>query len=199
MIITLVNLQKEPISINGLKLLLGSYETKTVATDGDVKKSTAEELKALQTRGLLSYSTTEDDDVPDEFEDTQLSMLHSLIKVKMLDAPNVTGGGTTVTVGFSLTNINDVTLGLAALVELAVFDDADLSVPSVSATLDTASKGTIIAGAATAALKVKTDTNGEFACTLTDLVDHTVYLACSTTFGSPSIICLSKDSVTFSA
>jgi hypothetical protein len=199
MIITLVNLGKDPVSINGLQLLLGAYETKSVATDGDVKKSTAAELKALHDNGRINYSTAEDTSIPDDFEDAQIAMLHSVVKVQMIDAPNVTGGGTTVTVGFNLTNINDIALGLGALVEMAVFQDIDLSIPAVNATLDTASKGTIVAGAASAALKVKTNSSGEFACTLTDLVDETVYLACSPTFGGPALICLSKDSVTFSA
>ena len=199
MIITVTNLQKETISINGLKISLGAYQTQTISTDGDVKKSTAKELEDLKNRGLITYSTTEDDDVPDEFEDTQLAMLHSLIKARMIDAPNVTGGGTTVTVGFQLTNINDVPVKLQVPVEFAAFDEQYGVVPAASAVLSVPTKGTILDGSGTAALKVLTNASGEFACTLTDLVDETVWLGCSQSFMSPAIICLSKDSVAFSA
>ena len=199
MIITIVNLGKDSVSIDGLKLTLGAYEHKTVTTDGDVKKSTAEELDAYKKNGRISYSTAEDTSIPDEFEDAQIAMLNSLIKVRMIDAPDVSGGGTTQVVGFSITNMNDIPFAMPVLVELAVFDDSDVSNFALNASLDTATKGTILGGAGTAALKVKTDANGEFECTLSDLVDETVYLACSPTFGSPSLICLSKDSVTFSA
>jgi len=199
MIITLTNLTKDIVSITGLSISLGSYETKTISTEGDVKKAAAKELESLKARGLVTYSISEDTDMPDDFEDVVLGMMHTVLKVKLIDAPNVTGGGITQTVGFSITNINDIPIKLSCLVEFAVFDDADLSVPAVTATLDTAGKGTIIAGFGTAALKVKTDVNGEFTCTLTDTADETVYLACSCTFGSPSLVCLSKDSVAFSA
>jgi len=199
MIITVTNLQKDNISISGIQMSLGSYETKTVSTDGDVKKAVANELKAFKDRGLINYSTAEDTSIPDDFEDTQIAMLHSVVKTKLIDAPNVTAGGTTVAVGFSLTNINDIAMPLQVPVEFAVFDEQYGVTPAVNATLNTATKGTILAGAGTAALKILTDVNGEFACTLTDLVDETVWLGCSQSFMSPAIICLSKDSVTFSA
>ena len=199
MIITLTNLQKDNVTISGLQVSLGAYETKTVSTDGDVKKSTAEELLAFKNAGLISYSTSEDTSIPDDFEDTQIAMLHSVMKVKLIDAPNVIGGGTTVTVGFSLTNINDIPVKLQVPVEFAVFDDQYGVIPAVNAVLSTATKGTILAGDGTAALKILTDANGEFACTLTDLVDEMVWLGCDQSFMSPALVCLSKDSVTFSA
>ena len=199
MLITVSNLQKEQLSINGLKVKLGGYEVKSVVVDGDVSKSTAQELKSFVDKGYLSYVVTEDADVPDDFEDVVLAMLHTLLKMKLLDAANVTGGGTTRTVGFILTDINDVPIKVSQVLQFAAFDDTDLTDPATNATLDTATKGTIIGGAGTPALKVKTDSNGEFACTLTDGMDETVYLGCAASFGSPSLICLSKDSITFSA
>jgi hypothetical protein len=50
--------------------------------------------------------------------------------------------------------------------ECAVFDDADGAVLSATSTLATASRGTILAGEGTAAMKVKTDAQGVFECTL---------------------------------
>ena len=199
MIITIINLGKDSVSINGLKLTLGAYEHKTITTDGDVKKSTAEEMDAYKKNGVISYSTAEDTSIPDEFEDTQIAMLNSLVKVRMIDAPNVSGGGTTQVVGFALTNINDIPIKLSTYVELNLWQDVDLSILATSASLTTASKGTIIAtNLSGTALKVKTDANGEFECVLTDLIDETVYLACDQTSGGPALITTSKDSVTFS-
>jgi len=199
MIITITNLGKENLSINGLKLSLGAYETQTVSVDGDLKKSAAQELQQIKDRGYISYFTTEDTSIPDEFEDTQLSMLHSVLKAQLIDAPNVGTGGTTVTVGFRLVNINDIPVKMQTTLEFAVFQDQWGTTPASVAILDTATNGTILAGAATAALKVLTDVSGEFTCTLTDTIDETVWLGCSQSFMSPVIICLSKDSVTFSA
>jgi hypothetical protein len=153
----------------------------------------------LKTKGYINYSVSEDTSIPDDFEDVVLAMLHTILKVKLIDAANVTGGGTTQTVGFSLTDINDVPIKLQTPVEFAVFNEQWGVTPATSAVLGTAVKGTILGGDGTAALKVLTDANGEFTCTLTDVVDETVWVGCSQSFMSPSLICLSKDSITFSA
>ena len=116
----------------------------------------------------------------------------------MDDAPDVTGGGTTVAVGFQLKDGNQ-NAAVARLVEFAVFDDVDLGTPATNATLDTPTAGTIVSGAGSAALKVKTDASGKFTCTLTNNVDEQVSLSTSPTFGSPILDCIEIDSVTFSA
>jgi hypothetical protein len=124
---------------------------------------------------------------------------NQIIVVDMIDAPNVTGGGTTVEVGFQLRGSGGDKHEVEELVQFAVFDDENFSVPAVNADLDTASAGTIIAGGGSAALKVKTDATGLFKCTLTDTVDETVYLACDAAFGGPMVDCRDIDDVTFSA
>jgi len=114
--------------------------------------------------------------------------------VAMLDAPNVGGGGTTVTVGFQILGVTT-----PMLAEFAVFDDANYSIPATNATLNTAAVGTIVAGAGGPALKVLTDASGAFRVTLTDLADETVFLACFETPGGPVLVGSKTDSVTFSA
>ncbi len=121
------------------------------------------------------------------------------IVVKMDDAPDVTGGGTTTSVGFQLRDAASRNLALQTVLEFGVFDDAVLATPAAAATLDTAAQGTIVGGAGTAALKVQTDANGRFSCTLTDAADETVWLGCSPSFGSPIVDCKDIDAVTFSA
>jgi hypothetical protein len=122
-----------------------------------------------------------------------------ILNVEMDDAADVTGGGTTRAVGFQVTDFAGNPIDYAVSLELAVFDDVNLTVPATSATLATATQGTILAGSATAALKVRTDTAGRFLCTLTNLFDTTVYLGASPSFGSPLMDCREIDSVTFSA
>ena len=117
----------------------------------------------------------------------------------MLGAGDVGSGGTTQEVGFQIKDTDGNNVALEVVLEFAAFDDVDLSVPAVSATLGTVIDGTIIAGEPSAALKVKTDATGLFKCTLTDIVDETVTLGCSMTFGSIVVDCQDTDSVTFSA
>lgn len=118
---------------------------------------------------------------------------------EMNDAADVGGGGTTQTVGFQMKDSAGSDVAGQKMMEFAVFDDVGLSVPSAAATLGTVADGTIIAGEGSAALKVQTDANGLFQCTLTNPADTTVYVACSPTFGSPALDCTRIDSVTFSA
>lgn len=122
-----------------------------------------------------------------------------ILNVKMADNPDVGGGGTTGSVEFQITDFAGDNIDGEKILELAVFDDIGLATPAANATLDTAANGTILGGAGTAALKVQTDATGKFKCTLTDLIDETVYLGCSPSFGSPLIDCREIDSVTFSA
>ena len=116
-----------------------------------------------------------------------------------VDSADVTasGGATTATVGFKL-SVGGAAVTEDAVIEFAVFDEEELVTPNGNATLDTATVGTILDGAGTNALKVKTD-SGQFKCTLTNLVDETVYLGCSMSFGSPILDCREVIKVTFSA
>ena len=119
-------------------------------------------------------------------------------RAAVLAAGDVSGGGTTQEVGFQIKDTDGNDVALEVVLEFAVFDDINFSIPAVSAILGTVVNGTIIAGEGTAALKVKTDATGLFKCTLTDVVDETVYCGCSMTFGSVVVSCFDIDSVTFS-
>ena len=124
-----------------------------------------------------------------------------ILVVHMMDSPNVSGGGTTQTVGFQIKKQNGDPLAIPVLVEFAIFEDAYFSVPAHGAILSDASVGTIIAGSRELtgeALKVVTDSTGTFRCILTDILDETIYLTCFSTPGGPALDCRSIDSVTFS-
>jgi len=90
--------------------------------------------------------------------------------------------------------------------EFAVFQDADGAGFATNATLDTASKGTILNPPANpppiADLKVKSAIDGGqsvFECKLYDLVDETVYITAFTTATGHKINCLGSLAVTFSS
>lgn len=121
-----------------------------------------------------------------------------LLAVKWDVSADVTGGGTTRAVGFQVIDDQGAPFLGAVLVEVAAFSDAGMTQPSLNATLNTATAGVISAGGGTAALKVVTSTEGRFSCTLTDLMDETIYLSCSSTFGGPVLDCREFDTVAFS-
>lgn len=114
------------------------------------------------------------------------------------DAPDVGGGGTVATVGLGIVDADSAPVAGQLVLQFAVFDDEFLTAPASNATLDNATKGTILDGAAGAALMILTDANGEFECSLFDTADETVWIGCASGFGSPAISCEEKDSVTFS-
>jgi hypothetical protein len=137
-------------------------------------------------------------DVEEAFQKVETDVIASGFVSAIVDAADVTGGGTTQTVGLQLKDASGNPVAQEITLEFAVFNDAELSIPAINAILSTATSGVIVAGDGTAALKIKTDAMGLFECTLTDAVDETVYLGCSMTFGSPMVDCQSNDSVTFS-
>jgi hypothetical protein len=125
--------------------------------------------------------------------------LKEILNVKMDDSVDATAGATTTSVGFQITDfVGDPIAGVVVL-NMGAFDDADLSIAAVNATLDTASQGTILGGAGTAGIKIKTDANGRFACVMTNAVDETVFTGCSPSFASPLLDCREVDSTTYSA
>jgi hypothetical protein len=89
---------------------------------------------------------------------------------------DVGGGGTTAVTGFQLVDQAGNKIERAVPVGFGVYDDADGVTPATNATLNTATVGSILAGAGTAELTVKTSATGKFTCTLTNAVDETVYL-----------------------
>ena len=87
------------------------------------------------------------------------------------------GGATTSAgEGFDLETEAGAAANVAPQMYMGAFDDADCTIPAENATLDTASTGTIDSGGGTNLLKVTPDATGEFACTLTDAEDETVYM-----------------------
>jgi len=123
-----------------------------------------------------------------------------LFNVVMLDAADVGAGGTTAPVGFDITDWKGSSIAEAIVLLFGVFDDSDLQGAASNATLDTATAGSILSGAGTAALVVKTDATGSFRCTLTNAADEEVFLGTGRdSYGDRLIDHRSRDSVEFSA
>jgi hypothetical protein len=129
------------------------------------------------------------------------TLLHLISRGFLLSAITVadaTGGASTTVVDLTLFGPDGQAAG-SVLFEMAAFDDAGVSTPATNATLGTASIGSIVSGAGTAAIKGQTDAFGLFRCVLTNAVDETNWLATSATFGGPAIDGAAIADVTFSA
>ena len=124
--------------------------------------------------------------------------LREILNVEMIDAEDVTGGGTTQTVGFQVTDFAGTPIAGEYVLEMGAFDDLWCGTPSAVGTLDSATKGTIIADAGTSTIKLRTDANGAFECELTGVTGVDLFLACSASFRSSVLDCRQIDSVTFS-
>ncbi len=123
-----------------------------------------------------------------------------LYNVEMIDAPDVPGGGTTSAMGFNITDWRGNPVTEALVVKLGAFDDADLQTAAVNATINTATAGSILSGAGTNALVVKTSATGQFRATLTDAADEVVYLSTGRdAYGDRLIDHRARDTVEFSA
>ena len=147
---------------------------------------------------LVSQFAGSDVRVFGEIEDEDLPPINA----EMANPGDGTSGADTVAgVGFSFKNaIDGQDVASVQKMYLGVFDDADGKVPATNATLDTASKGSILSGAGTHIIEVRTDSNGEFACTVTDSEDETVYIRCWPHAETSRMVdCSGSDSVTFSA
>ncbi len=130
-----------------------------------------------------------------ELLDTLDGALDLMFVVKMDGAADVTGGGTTQTVGFQLQDVNREDVAAIRKVEFVALKSG---VPA-NATLASESAGDILGGGGTAALRVETDANGKFTCILTNPDDDTVELTCGPSLGSPLLHCTEVDLVAFSA
>lgn len=149
------------------------------------------ELAALRDDGILDLVFERDAEASDIGAAVLLAVL--------MDSPDQPDAGDDdLSVGFQVIDQSGASVLKSSVLEFAVFDDEDFTIPSVNAVLQTATEGTIVAGEGTAALKIRTSGDGKFTCTLTDSQDETVYLACMSTFGGPLIDCQDFDSVTFS-
>lgn len=198
MLISITNLTGQRVSVDSLRATISPFSTRTVKELGlkDLDSKVEGELKALAAANHISYSIKEDPNVDDQFEKAVLGMLGNMYHVDMLDAPDTTG--TTAQVGFKLLSAGYGNIVGQKLVEISVYDDPEITALSSVATLNTAAKGTIVAGAGTAALKVLTNENGEFECTLTNLTPGSVYVTCSAAAGGPALDCTEIDAVVFS-
>ena len=84
------------------------------------------------------------------------------------------------------------------ILQLGAFDNVDAAgVGAATATLATATKGTILWGSGTSVILVKTNATGEFECQLTNPADETNYLTTAMSFKSPALDSRSMSDVTF--
>ncbi len=119
--------------------------------------------------------------------------------VEWVATPDATGGATTSAIELRIVDQFGVPIDDAIELVLGAFDDAYCATVAANATMDTATKGTVQSGAASNALYILTDGNGEFACTLTDATDEQVYLAGGGATGKGIIDGLDVGDVTYSA
>lgn len=125
-----------------------------------------------------------------------------LVIVDMLDAPDVPGGGTQALVGFGLEDTAGNPVEQQLLVELHAYCDVGCTeVPRdpTEVWFSDATIGQIIDGEGTSWIKVITDLNGEFACTLNCVPRETIVVASNSTPGGPILDCSERDQITFLA
>jgi hypothetical protein len=121
-------------------------------------------------------------------------------KVDVDATADVGGGGTTAVTGFQLKDQFGNDVARVVKVGFGVYDDTDGVTPGTNATLDTATAGSILSGAASNELEVLTDATGKFTCTLTNTTDEEVFLmGAQPVVGAPPLECEDRESVTFSA
>jgi len=110
-------------------------------------------------------------------------------------------GGTTQTFTLKLRTNPGEEAKVQETLGLIVTDDADGGTPLNGYTVGTATKGTIVAGADSNDLVIKTDANGEFAATLTQgsAGAASVYLKVKPVAGSPALDASGYQKVSFPA
>ncbi len=174
--------QANAASVRAIEILLGQNPMENVG-DASVKAT----LERLDTGGALFIGA---------------------LGIVTPSFPDATGGATT-----SAGTVSVVALDATAI-ERPVVMRLDLSDtefegpgdPATNATMDTATVGSIMAGAGTNSLVIKTNGTGNFAATITNAVDETIYISARTTdggtdaVGSGIVVFLAfVDSATFSA
>ena len=134
-------------------------------------------------------------------------LLLSLADV-VITFPDATGGGTTSAGTVQVNDVNGAAVARAVVLRLDVSDTqfAGPGDPAGTAAMDTATTGSILAGAASASLVIKTDATGAFAATLTNAVDEEVHISARTADGGVDALgagilvrAVVPDSVTYSA
>jgi hypothetical protein len=130
----------------------------------------------------------------DQFEKSAISqivgsgLLGQIMSVHLASAPAVAG---VMPVRAMLHDEEqDPSIKTAELLALSVFDDADLTIPSVDVALSTPIEGTLLLGAGTGLVVVRTSNTGVFACSATcPTPGVTRYLASDRTTGSGILDC----------
>jgi hypothetical protein len=90
--------------------------------------------------------------------------------------PNATGGGTTSAGTVQVNDLDGSAIGRAVYLKLHATDTQYRPLAgAANCTLDTATTGSIVVGAASDGLVILTDATGAFACTATNAADETVY------------------------
>lgn len=123
-------------------------------------------------------------------------VVDEIYNVQMDDNDDVVG--TEAEVAFQVTNYAHEPINFEMVLQLAVFADIDLVVPSPNAVLSDATIGSILYGEGTAAMKVKTNATGRFVCKVTNFAKETVFVGCDRTFKTPVLDGREFDSITFS-
>lgn len=122
-----------------------------------------------------------------------------ILAVAKTPADPAGGVDTLAGVGFDLKTLDGNAVAYQPTMYLGVFSDAACTTPSTTATLDTATAGTIVSGGGTNLLEVTPSATGEFACSVDDTADEAVYLK-AWVAGSRRIVDTSdQHTVTFTA
>ena len=124
--------------------------------------------------------------------------LGETVNVEFLDTADPAQGVDTITVGIKLKDVLLEQLKEEKKLALAVWEDEDQGVLSSTGFLHTATKGTIVSTESTNAIRIKTDANGEFECSLTNTAATAVYVTACSGHASPQMDCQEYDEVVFS-
>ena len=125
----------------------------------------------------------------------RIATVPNAIKINILDPTNIDTYNKNVRIQLSDTQNNPVQISV--VIEVAIFEDELLSNLSQLAKLSESSEGIIISGENLSAINIKTDNFGKFTCKLNHLLQGSVYMGCSTTYGSLAIDCTNKKQIIF--
>ena len=121
------------------------------------------------------------------------------IVCEMKNPGDASGVATLAGVGFDLLTEAGAAANVNPTMLLGVFDDEGCQTPAVNADLDTATTGAIDSGGGTNLVEVTPDATGEFACSVNNTEDETVYLKAWPKESDYIVDSSSLDSVEFTA
>lgn len=112
--------------------------------------------------------------------------------------PDVVVSPTEKRIGFAIPSDDDKNVMLPnTFLELIAYDSADCGIPSVTGTLDTATVGTIVGGAGSAAIKFKVSAEGRGRLVVASPLSTPLWIAAKASAGSPVLDCHIVRKVTF--